>query len=232
MDNHKDTAPQGYVSEAKYAELMALYRAALSSAAEKDERLMAEQVLRNELVERGCAEYKASLEAKFDEERRKVLETMERTWEGLMAQFEREVQERVDLELHKAQSGFYALVKSGIDAFKSLYAKEKDPSLIARYLDSLDRTAADAKESMEKSVRKSIESVARKALSKNRQVDNLVRMVFLQKSERHLFEDDVKYSDAIADRLGLTDEVREQARASRAFLKGYYEKVKAEKILL
>ncbi|WP_165153894.1 hypothetical protein [Parabacteroides sp. ZJ-118] len=71
MDNHKDTAPQSYVSEAKYAELMALYRAALSSAAEKDERLMAEQVLRNELVERGCAGYKASLEAKFDEERRK-----------------------------------------------------------------------------------------------------------------------------------------------------------------
>ncbi len=52
MDNHKATAPDGYVSESKYAELMTLYQAALSSAAEKEEQLMAEQALRNELVER------------------------------------------------------------------------------------------------------------------------------------------------------------------------------------
>lgn len=232
MNNDKDTAPEGYVSEAKYAELMALYQAALASAAEKDEQLMTEQALREELVERQCADYKAVLEVQFEESRLKLVETMERTWEGLMLQFESKVQERVDVEVQKAQSDFYTLLKSGIDAFKSLYAKERNPSLVSQFLSSFDRKAAEAKVSMEAGVRKTVESVAKKAVSKNRQVENLVRMVFLQKSEKHLFDEGVKYADAIADRLGLTDEVREQARTSRSFLKEYYAKVQSEKILL
>lgn len=232
MNTPKDSTPEGYVSEAKYAELMALYQAALASVSEKDEQLMTEQILRKELVERQFAEYKTGLEAQFDESRRKLTETMERTWEGLMQQFESKVQERVDVEIHKAQSDFYALIKSGIDLFKGLYSKEKDPLLIEQYLKSFDKIAAEANASMAEGVKKSIESVARKALSKNQQIDSLVRMVFLQKSEKHLFDDGIKYADSIADRLGLTDEVREQARAARAFLKEYYAKVQAEKILL
>lgn len=275
MSNSENIVKDGFVSAEKYAELLARLQHVEAYAAEKENQLMTEQLLRKELVDAEIkseidglnakynqeiellktdhiqqiedieSQYKEEVEAvkakakeditaievKCQEDMNRLLESMERTVEALQKNFEITLSKKVDEAVGTATTTLYDMLNSGIATFRDIYNENSTPDTIDKRIKEFQESAEKAKTAMTEKIEKTARETAKRTISRKHQIDRLVRMVFTKKGEQYHFDDGVKWEDAIADRLNLTDEQRLNAKEARYFLRDYYQRVRAKKIL-
>lgn len=275
MSNSENIVKDGFVSAEKYAELLARLQHVEAYAAEKENQLMTEQLLRKELVDAEIkseidglnakynqeiellktdhiqqiedieSQYKEEVEAvkakakeditaievKCQEDMNRLLESMERTVEALQKNFEITLSKKVDEAVGTATTTLYDMLNSGIATFRDIYNENSTPDAIDKRIKEFQESAEKAKTAMTEKIEKTARETAKRTISRKHQIDRLVRMVFTKKGEQYHFDDGVKWEDAIADRLNLTDEQRLNAKEARYFLRDYYQRVRAKKIL-
>lgn len=275
MSNSENIVKDGFVSAEKYAELLARLLHVEAYAAEKENQLMTEQLLRKELVDAEIkseidglnakynqeiellktdhiqqiedieSQYKEEVEAvkakakeditaievKCQEDMNRLLESMERTVEALQKNFEITLSKKVDEAVGTATTTLYDMLNSGIATFRDIYNENSTPDAIDKRIKEFQESAEKAKTAMTEKIEKTARETAKRTISRKHQIDRLVRMVFTKKGEQYHFDDGVKWEDAIADRLNLTDEQRLNAKEARYFLRDYYQRVRAKKIL-
>lgn len=275
MSNSENIVKDGFVSAEKYAELLARLQHVEAYAAEKENQLMTEQLLRKELVDAEIkseidglnakynqeiellktdhiqqiedieSQYKEEVEAvkakakeditaievKCQEDMNRLLESMERTVEALQKNFEITLSKKVDEAVGTATTTLYDMLNSGIATFRDIYNENSTPDAIDKRIKEFQESAEKAKTAMTEKIEKTARETAKRTISRKHQIDRLVRMVFTKKGEQYHFDDGIKWEDAIADRLNLTDEQRLNAKEARYFLRDYYQRVRAKKIL-
>lgn len=249
MSNSENIVKDGFVSAEKYAELLARLQHVEAYAAEKENQLMTEQLLRKELVDAEIkseidglnakynqeiellktdhiqqiedieSQYKEEVEAvkakakeditaievKCQEDMNRLLESMERTVEALQKNFEITLSKKVDEAVGTATTTLYDMLNSGIATFRDIYNENSTPDAIDKRIKEFQESAEKAKTAMTEKIEKTARETAKRTISRKHQIDRLVRMVFTKKGEQYHFDDGVKWEDAIADRLNLTE---------------------------
>lgn len=194
--------------------------------AEAEERIRAE-------VEAENAEERAAIDKErkaIDQQREDMLKSFEQMQQKLIEETEQKIKKAKD----DAESHFLGKMASLSESYLRLFSemtsrKNKD---IQDYLAKFKAASEEAQTAISKDIKSKLENIFKRESSKNKQIAELVRMLFTQKCERFIIseEDRVSLHEKILASLELTDGQKEEYKQALATVKKYRLRKEAERL--
>lgn len=212
--------------------------------AERDldlERATREDIIRQE-VERRVAEELAKRQQEFDKreadlqkEMDKREEEMQKTnalmQERLIADAKRQIEEA----RKKAEEQSVCKMASQFQLFLQAYLKAIDGKHVEAhaFLGQFKEASKETEKALKEDIEKALEKAARKSKGKVDQIAELVRMLFTQKRERIVFNEEEKATliEDILKSAGMTEEAKTDFKQCNAKIREYRLRKQAERIL-
>lgn len=194
--------------------------------AEAEKRIRAE-------VEAENAEERAAIEREkkaIDQQREDMLKSFEQMQQKLIEETEQKIKKAKD----DAESHFLGKMASLSESYLRLFSemtsrKNKD---IQDYLAKFKAASEEAKAAISEDIKSKLENIFKRENSKNKQIAELVRMIFTQKSERLIISEDdrVTLHEKILSSLELTDKQKEEYKQALETVKKYRLQKEAERL--
>lgn len=211
------------------------------------ERATREDIIKAE-VERRMAEaekrIRTEVEAEYSDERaaidkeKKAIDRqrvdMLKSFEQMQQKLIEETEQKIRKAKDDAESHFLAKMASQMEGFLRLFSemtsrKNKD---IQDYLAKFKAASEEAKAAITGEIKSNLEKIFKNEKSKNRQIAELVRMIFTQKRERFIISEDDRTTlhEKILASLELTDKQKEEYRQALETVKKYRLQKEAERL--
>ena len=199
------------------------------------ERASREDIINAE-IERRVKERERELEARYAEKERKLeqktkehedllLKKMEKREEDLKTSYANmtqrviaEAREQIEETRRKAERNSYSKLAQQLELFMNAFLCIMDgnspegQALLKQYQEAIKETEVALKEE----VKDALDNAEKKANKKTQHLESLVRMLFLQKSERFCITDEERKTllEAAADSVDLSDEEKAELKAA------------------
>ena len=201
--------------------------------AEVERRMrQAEQCIR-EKVE---AEY-ADERAAIDKERQSLerqREDMQKTFELMQQKLIAEAEQRIRKAKNDAESHFLGKMAAQTEGFLRLFSEmtSRKNADIQDYLAKFKAASEEAQAAISSEIKSRLEKIFKNEQSKNRQIAELVRMIFTQKRERFLVSEDDRTSihERILTSLELTEEQKTKYKQALETVRKYRLQKEAERL--
>ncbi|MBR3078823.1 MAG: IS66 family transposase [Prevotella sp.] len=201
--------------------------------AEVERRMrQAEQCIR-EKVE---AEY-ADERAAIDKERQSLerqREDMQKTFELMQQKLIAEAEQRIRKAKNDAESHFLGKMAAQTEGFLRLFSEmtSRKNADIQDYLAKFKAASEEAQAAISSEIKSRLEKIFKNEQSKNRQIAELVRMIFTQKRERFLVSEDERTSihERILTSLELTEEQKTKYKQALETVRKYRLQKEAERL--
>jgi len=211
------------------------------------ERATREDIIRAE-VERRMAEaekrIREEVESEFADERASIEKdklAIEKQKEDMMKSFEQmqqklieETDEKIRKAKNDAESHFLAKMASQMEGFLRLFSEmtSRKNDDIQEYLSRFKTASEEAQTAIAGEIKSNIEKIFKNEKSKNRQIAELVRMIFTQKSERFIVSEDDRTTlhEKILASLELTDKQKDEYKQALETVRKYRLQKEAERL--
>lgn len=194
----------------------------------------AEQRIRKE-VESEYADERAAIDKErlsLEQQREDMQKTFELMQQGLIAETEQKIRKAKD----EAESHFLGKMAAQTEGFLRLFSEmiSRKNADIQDYLARFKAASEEAQAAISNEIKTKLERIFKNEQSKNRQVAELVRMIFTQKRERFVVSEDDRTSihERILASLELTDGQKEAYKLALATVKRYRLQKEAERLAL
>ena len=211
------------------------------------ERALREDIIRAE-VERRLADaetrIREEIEAEYSDERASIEKdrlALERQKDEMLKSFEQmqqklieETEQRIKKARDDAESHFQAKMALQTEGFLRLFSEMTSPKNadLQDYLAKFKAASEDARSALSNEIKTRLEKIFRNEKSKNRQIAELVRMIFTQKRERFVVAEDDRATihEKILASLELTEEQKTEYRIAVETVKKYRLQKEAERL--
>lgn len=211
------------------------------------ERATREDIIRAE-VERRMAEaekrIREEVESEFADERASIEKdklAIEKQKEDMMKSFEQmqqklieETDEKIRKAKNDAESHFLAKMASQMEGFLRLFSEmtSRKNDVIQEYLSRFKTASEEAQTAIAGEIKSNLEKIFKNEKSKNRQIAELVRMIFTQKSERFIVSEDDRttFHEKILASLELTDKQKDEYKQALETVRKYRLQKEAERL--
>ena len=223
--------------------------------AERDldlERASREDIINAE-VERRLKERETALEAEYEERMRKLEQgkkeheemlrkKMEKQEEELQTSYTNmtqrviaEAREQIEAARRKAESNSYSKLSQQLELFMKAFLEIMDghspegQALLGQYREA----AREAEATLKEEVKEALDNAEKKANKKAQHIESLVRMLFLQKSERFILTDEEREPllEAAANSVDLTAEEKAELNACNRRIAEFRQRKRDAKLL-
>ena len=192
----------------------------------------AEQRIREE-VEAEYADERAAIDKEkkaIDQQREDMLKSFERMQQQLIEETEQKIKKAKD----DAESHFLGKMAAQTEGFLRLFSEmtSRKNADIQDYLDKFKVASEEAQAAISSEIKSRLEKIFKNEKSKNRQIAELVRMIFTQKRERFIISEDDRTAlhDKILASLELTDKQKEEYKHALETVRKYRLQKEAERL--
>ena len=192
----------------------------------------AEQRIR-EKVESEYADERAAIDKErlsLEQQREDMQKTFELMQQKLIAETEQKIRKAKD----DAESHFLGKMAAQTEGFLRLFSEmtSRKNADIRDYLAKFKAASEEAQAAISSEIKSKLEKIFKNEQSKNRQIAELVRMIFTQKRERFLVSEDDRTSihERILASLELTDDQKDAYKRALAIVKQYRLQKEAERL--
>lgn len=216
------------------------------------ERASREDIISGE-VERRLKEMENALKAEYEEKNRRLEQEKKKHEEMLRKQMEKHEEElqtsyanmtqrviseakgQIEEARKKAESNSYSRLAQQLELFMKAFLKIMDgnspegQALLRQYQEA----AKEAEAVLKEAVKEALDTAEQKAGRKAQHIESLVRMLFLQKSERFILTDEEREPllEAAARSVDLTDEEKADLRACNRRIAEFRQRKRDAKLL-
>ena len=211
------------------------------------ERATREDIIKAEVSKRLAEEkarIRAEVEAEYSEARasiekdRLVLERQREDMLKSFGQMQQKLIEETELKIKKAkddaESHFLGKMAAQTEGFLRLYSEmtSRKNADIQDYLSKFKAASEEAQAAISSEIKSRLEKIFKNERSKNRQIAELVRMIFTQKRERFIISEDDRTAlhDKILASLELTDKQKEEYKHALETVRKYRLQKEAERL--
>ena len=192
----------------------------------------AEQRIREE-VEAEYADERAAIDKEkkaIDQQREDMLKSFERMQQQLIEETEQKIKKAKD----DAESHFLGKMAAQTEGFLRLFSEmtSRKNADIQDYLAKFKVASEEAQAAISSEIKSRLEKIFKNEKSKNRQIAELVRMIFTQKRERFIISEDDRTAlhDKILASLELTDKQKEEYKHALETVRKYRLQKEAERL--
>lgn len=192
----------------------------------------AERRIRAE-VESEYADERAAIDKErlsLEQQREDLQKTFELMQQKLIAETEQKIRKAKD----DAESHFLGKMAAQTEGFLRLFSEmtSRKNADIRDYLAKFKAASEEAQAAISSEIKSKLEKIFKNEQSKNRQIAELVRMIFTQKRERFLVSEDDRTSihERILASLELTDDQKDAYKRALAIVKQYRLQKEAERL--
>ena len=192
----------------------------------------AEQRIREE-VEAEYADERAAIDKEkkaIDQQREDMLKSFERMQQQLIEETEQKIKKAKD----DAESHFLGKMAAQTEGFLRLFSEmtRRKNADIQDYLAKFKVASEEAQAAICSEIKSRLEKIFKNERSKNRQIAELVRMIFTQKRERFIISEDDRTAlhDKILASLELTDKQKEEYKHALETVRKYRLQKEAERL--
>lgn len=192
----------------------------------------AEQRIREE-VKAEYADERAAIDKEkkaIDQQREDMLKSFERMQQQLIEETEQKIKKAKD----DAESHFLGKMAAQTEGFLRLFSEmtSRKNADIQDYLDKFKVASEEAQAAISSEIKSRLEKIFKNEKSKNRQIAELVRMIFTQKRERFIISEDDRTAlhDKILASLELTDKQKEEYKHALETVRKYRLQKEAERL--
>lgn len=211
------------------------------------ERAMREDIIKAE-VERRMAEaekrIRAKVEAENAEERaviereKKAIdqqrEDMQKSFEQMQQKLIEETEQKIKKAQDNAESHFLAKMALQMEGFLRLFSEKasRKNADIQEYLSRFKAASEEAQTAIAGEIKSNLERILKNEKSKNRQIAELVRMIFTQKRERFIISEDNRTTlhERILASLELTDKQKSEYKQALETVRKFRLQKEAERL--
>ena len=211
------------------------------------ERATREDIIKAE-VERRMAEaekrIRAEIEAEYSDERiaidkeKKAIdqqrEDMLKSFEQMQQKLIEETEQKIKKAKDDAESHFLAKMASQMEGFLRLFSEmtSRKNADIQEYLSRFKAASEEAQTAIAGEIKSNLEKIFKNEKSKNRQIAELVRMIFTQKRERFIISEDDRTTlhEKILASLELTDKQKEEYKQALEAVRKYRLQKEADRL--
>ena len=198
------------------------------------ERRMAEAERRiREEVEAEYADERAAIDKEkkaIDQQREDMLKSFERMQQQLIEETEQKIKKAKD----DAESHFLGKMAAQTEGFLRLFSEmtSRKNADIQDYLSKFKAASEEAQAAISSEIKSRLEKIFKNERSKNRQIAELVRMIFTQKRERFIISEDDRTAlhDKILASLELSDKQKEEYKHALETVRKYRLQKEAERL--
>ena len=192
----------------------------------------AEERIRKE-VESEYADERAAIDKEkkaIDQQREDMLKSFERMQQQLIEETEQKIKKAKD----DAESHFLGKMAAQTEGFLRLFSEmtSRKNADIRDYLAKFKVASEEAQAAISSEIKSRLEKIFKNEKSKNRQIAELVRMIFTQKRERFIISEDDRTAlhDKILASLELTDKQKEEYKHALETVRKYRLQKEAERL--
>ena len=192
----------------------------------------AEQRIREEM-EAEYADERAAIDKEkkaIDQQREDMLKSFERMQQQLIEETEQKIKKAKD----DAESHFLGKMAAQTEGFLRLFSEmtSRKNADIQDYLAKFKVASEEAQAAISSEIKSRLEKIFKNERSKNRQIAELVRMIFTQKRERFIISEDDRTAlhDKILASLELTDKQKEEYKHALETVRKYRLQKEAERL--
>ena len=192
----------------------------------------AEQRIREE-VEAEYADERAAIDKEkkaIDQQREDMLKSFERMQQQLIEETEQKIKKAKD----DAESHFLGKMAAQTEGFLRLFSEmtSRKNTDIQDYLAKFKAASEESQSAISDEIKTRLEKIFKNERSKNRQIAELVRMIFTQKMERFVISEDDRTAlhDKILASLELTDKQKEEYKLALETVRKYRLQKEAERL--
>ena len=192
----------------------------------------AEQRIREE-VEAEYADERAAIDKEkktIDQQREDMLKSFERMQQQLIEETAQKIKKAKD----DAESHFLGKMAAQTEGFLRLFSEmtSRKNADIQDYLAKFKAASEEAQSAISDEIKTRLEKIFKNERSKNRQIAELVRMIFTQKRERFIISEDDRTAlhDKILASLELTDKQKEEYKLALETVRKYRLQKEAERL--
>ena len=198
------------------------------------ERRMAEAERRiREEMEAEYADERAAIDKEktaIDQQREDMLKSFERMQQQLIEETEQKIEKAKD----DAESHFLGKMAAQTEGFLRLFSEmtSRKNADIQDYLAKFKAASEEAQAAISIEIKSRLEKIFKNERSKNRQIAELVRMIFTQKRERFIISEDGRTAlhDKILASLELSDKQKEEYKHALETVRKYRLQKEAERL--
>lgn len=192
----------------------------------------AEQRIR-EKVESEYADERAAIDKeRLSQEQQR--EDMQKTFELMQQKLIAETEQKIRKAKDDAESHFLGKMAAQTEGFLRLFSEmtSRKNADIRDYLAKFKAASEEAQAAISSEIKSKLEKIFKNEQSKNRQIAELVRMIFTQKRERFLVSEDDRTSihERILASLELADDQKDAYKRALAIVKQYRLQKEAERL--
>lgn len=211
------------------------------------ERARREDIIRSEVerrVEEAVSRMRERIVAEYSEERASMdkerlalelqREDMLKSFEQMQQKLIEETEQRIRKARDDAERHFLAKMALQTEGFLRLFSEmtSRKNADIQDYLAEFKAASEEARSAISDEIRTRLERIFRNEKSKNRQIGELVRMLFTQKRERFVISEDdrVTLHEKILASLSLTDEQKSEYKQAVETVRKYRLQKEADRL--
>lgn len=211
------------------------------------ERATREDIIKAEVAKQVAEEkarIRAEIEAEYAEERAAIerekkaidqqREDMLKSFERMQQQLIEETEQKIEKAKDDAESHFLGKMAAQTEGFLRLFSEmtSRKNADIQDYLAKFKVASEEAQAAISSEIKSRLEKIFKNERSKNRQIAELVRMIFTQKRERFIISEDDRTAlhDKILASLELSDKQKEEYKHALETVRKYRLQKEAERL--